>query len=539
MSPIPTGNAVIAFFGCLAMLGAALLSTSPTAVVLTAGALLGLASAFALTLPLGAKLRRERLEFSWSLDRHEASSASTGVVAGVVFELRCQVHNRGAGPLRFAELVPVLPAGVTRVDADAVELLLPARTRTDFALRLRAASVGRVVLQGLAVAVPGPSGLFLAPLYFPSPLAIRVLPRSASPSLAQVRFASNDAAERAGPRAMRQRGSGTELYELREHQAGDAFKSIAWKPSARVGKLLVREVEREVQDTLQLVLDVSGSMRGGDPGARNLDRCIELCALVARQAIERGDRIGLLTIDGRIVSRVAEGEGMTQLLRIYEALLATTAIVDADLTETDDDAVTDLVGLYLRQQHGVELIRRGRWNLPAITAHVRRAMLAEGDASSSTKVVASTPEHAALRRFCLMRGIPLPYRGATRRSAKANGLALALRSAVGVSRAPRSVLLVSDLDGIEDSEPLLSAIKLLRMRQHDLAVVFPAAASFAAPPTSALERDLQHVYGMYEESRHKDMRSEFQRLGVPLITLDAQRGSAEVIRKIANLRRVA
>jgi uncharacterized protein (DUF58 family) len=538
MSPIPARNAVLAFFGCLAMLAAGLLSTSPTAVVLTAGALLGLGSAFVLTLPLGAKLRRERLEFSWTLERHEATSASAGVVAGVVFELRCQVHNRGAGPLRFAELVPVLPAGVTRLDADALELLLPARTRTDFALRLRAAAAGRVVLQGLAVAVPGPFGLFLAPLYFPSPLAIRVLPRSASQSLAQVRFASNDAAERAGPRAMRQRGSGTELYELREHQAGDAFKSIAWKPSARLGKLLVREVEREVQDTLQLVLDVSGSMRGGDPGARNLDRCIELCALVARQAIERGDRIGLLTVDGRIVSRVAEGEGMTQLLRIYEALLATTTIVDADLTEVDDDAVTDLVGLYLRQQHGLELVRRGRWNLTAIATHARRAMLAEGDAGGA-RIVASTPEHAALRRFCLVRGIPLPYRGMTRRSAKASGLALAIRNAVGVSRTPRSVLLVSDLDGIEDGEPLLSAIKLLRTRQHDLAVVFPAAASFAAPPASALERDLQHVYGMYEQGRHKDMQGELQRLGVPLITLDAQRGSAEVIRQIANLRRVA
>jgi len=155
------------------------------------------------------------------------------------------------------------------------------------------------------------------------------------------------------------------------------------------------------------------------------------------------------------------------------------------------------------------------------------------------KIVASTPEHAALRRFCLMRGIPLPYRGTTRRAAKASGLALALRAAVGVSRAPRSVLLVSDLDGIEDSEPLLSAIKLLRTRQHDLAVVFPAAASFAAAPTSALERDLRQVYEMYEQSRQKDMQSALQRLGVPMITLDAQRGSAGVIRKIANLRRVA
>src|SRR5207245_8528705 len=104
-------------------------------------------------------------------------------------------------------------------------------------------------------------------------------------------------------------------------------------------------------------------MRGGVPGERKLDHCIEVAALLARDALERGDRVGLVTVDGRVVSQVADAEGVRHMLRIYDALLHATEIVDADLTHADDAAVTAIVGLYLRQQEGIELFASGSWDL--------------------------------------------------------------------------------------------------------------------------------------------------------------------------------
>jgi uncharacterized protein (DUF58 family) len=536
MLPLATRSAVFAFAGSTAMLVIALLANSQTAVMFGAAGLLGLSLSLALTVPLAARLRRQRVEFAWWLGQSDPARSGAGVVAGASFEVRCYVRNRSRHPLRFTELLPVVPNSVRISQGLGADLWLPPRARTEFRLRMSASAAGRVVLQGLAVAVPGPFGLFLAPLYFPSSLVIRVLPRAAAQSLGETRVAGGDAVERSGRTPMRRRGAGLELHEIRELQPGDPFKSIAWKASARAGKLLVREVEREVQDTLHLVLDVSGSMRGGLPGDRKLDHCIELCALLARQALERGDRVGLTTVDGRILSHVQDAEGLPHMLRIYEALLSATEVVCADLTDIDDDAVVAMVGAYLKRQEGFDVSAGAGWNLEAMSAHVARALQTE---PNHGEVVAGTPEHALLRRFCRARGLALPYRPETRGFAKTIGLGNALRQAVGATRSPRSVLVISDFDGVVEREPLKRVLRLLKARHHNVAFVVPDAESFAPAPSGDLGRSLQRVYALEEQTRLDDVQADLGRLGLPVLSFDRKQGAAAIMRRAAALRRVA
>ncbi len=535
MLPIPARTAVLAFCGSVAVLLAGVLASSPTATMLGGGLLLGLAAALALTAPLGARLRRQRMEFAWWLGHGEQAQ---GAVVGAPFEVHGYVRNRSLHALRLDALLPVVPMGVRVLEGQGGELALPARARTEIRLRLHASAAGRVVLQGLAVMVPGPFGLFSAPLYFPSPLSIKVLPRAAARTVLGARPAGGEAVEHAGPTPLRRRGAGTELHEIREHRPGDPFKAIAWKASARAGKLLVREVEREVQDTLQIVIDASGSMRGGAPGERKLDHCIEIAALLAHQALERGDRVGLLTVDGRVISQVAAAEGRHHMLRIYDGLLKATEVVDADLTQIDDDGVAALVGLYLRQQEGKDFSGEGAggWDLPALAAHVTRALQSEPD---HEEVVASSPEHVLLRRFCRVRGIPLPYRADTRGLAKAGGLAQALRKAAGNGRTPRSLLLLTDLDGVHDPDTLLQTLRLLKARQHRLGLLLPDPESLMQASASPLERTLRHVYGMQEQRRLREAQASAGKLGIPVLRYDAQKGAAAVLRGAQGVRSVA
>jgi uncharacterized protein (DUF58 family) len=536
MLPIPSASAVFAFVGGVAMLVVGWVASSPVTVTLGGGALLGLAAALALTMPLGARLRRQRLEFAWWLGHAQSGHAGAGAVTGVPFEVRCYLRNRDRHALRFTDLLPVVPDGVEIQTGLGCELALPPRTRSELCFRFSASAAGRVVLQGLAVAVPGPFGLFLSPLYFPSPLAIKVLPRSAAAVSSSARLAGGEAVERSGLTPLRRRGAGMELHEIREHRPGDPFKSIAWKASARAGKLLVREVEHEVQDTLQIILDVSGSMRGGRPGERKLDHCIELAALLAKQALERGDRVGLLTVDGRLLSEISAGEGVRHMLRLYDALLKATEVVDADLTQIEDDTVAALVGLYLRQQEGIELATSTGWDLPALAAHATRALQIEPE---HEQVVASTPEHALLRRFCRLRGIALPYRNETRASVKVQGLANALRKAASATRTPRTLLLISDLEGANPLEDLITTLRLLKARRHNLAVVLPEAESFLAAPTTDLERDLHRVYRMQEQRRLEAAQQALGKLGVAVLSFDGRRGAGAVARRADALRHVA
>ncbi|MCZ7678951.1 MAG: DUF58 domain-containing protein [Sandaracinaceae bacterium] len=215
------------------------------------------------------------------------------------FEVRCFLRHRGGMRLSLRELVPVVPGGARLEGGEHVAgLALEPNARTDFTFRLIAPAAGRVVLHGLAVTLPGPLGLFCVPLYFPNPLVIKVLPQAAQRSRAAPRTITGLPVERSGASLLRPAGSGTELRELRELMPGDPFKSIAWKASARMGRLMVRAVEQEVQETRYVIVDVSGTMRGGEPGRRKIDFAVEAAAAEARRALDAGDRIGLVTVDG-------------------------------------------------------------------------------------------------------------------------------------------------------------------------------------------------------------------------------------------------
>ncbi len=518
MLPIPTPSALAAFVGCVAMLSIGLGTASSVTTALAGGCFVGLALALGVTMPIGRRVRRQRLEFAWWLGHGDPAAGGGAVVPGAPFEVRCYIRHRGPMSLLLSKLSPIVPGGATVKEDEPTELVLAARSRTEFSFTLIAPAAGRVVLHGLSVTLRGPLGLFEVPLYFPNPLAIKVLPRAARlRSVARLR--SSLGVDRSGRNLLRRRGGGTELHELRELSPGDPFKSIAWKASARAGKLMVREVEQEVQETRVLVLDVSGTMRGGPPGSRKLDFAIEAAAAEARKALDEGDRFGLVTVDGRVLSFVPPRDGATHMIRIYDALLSATEVVDQDLTDVTDDEVIRTVGRYVRNQDGVDFSMRtgtdDRWDVPALLRHVRRSLDGE---HASRDIVAGSPTGANMRAFCQARGIPLPYRPAPEGGTKAPGLADALQRASGKKREPASLMVITDFDGAGDIEPLLDSARLAKSRGHAMIFIVPDAQSFAPAPTSTLEADLRVVYQHGESRRLRDARTRLGRMGIPVVS---------------------
>ena len=372
MLPIASSAARAAFGAAVFALVIGVWLRSPSAAALGGVVLTSLSLALATTMPLGRRVRRQRLEFAWWLAQGDPSAGGGVVVPGVPFDVRCYVRHRGSRSLILRSLRPIVPGGVTLVDETPSAVLdLAGRSRTEFGFRLVAPAAGRVVLHGLAVSLRGPLGLFQVPLYFPNPLSIKVLPRAARRHVAR-RAPVGDAAPRSGPTRLRRRGGGTDVYELRDLMPGDPFRSIAWKASARAGKLMVKEVEQEIQQTRWLVMDASGTMRGGEPGQRKLDFAIEAVASETRHALEEGDRVGLAIVDGRLLELVPPNDHRSQLLRVFDALLAATEVVDRDLTDVDEAEVAAIVGRYLRSQDGVDFGSPDRrWDVVGMTRHVQ------------------------------------------------------------------------------------------------------------------------------------------------------------------------
>lgn len=222
------------------MLALAILAVSPTAMLLSSVSFLVLAAAFALTVPIGGRLRRERLEFAWWIATPDSNRPAAPIVPDAPFVIRCYIRWRGNRPLRICSIYPIMPDGIEMVVSDAGDLLIPPDTRTEFELNLMAAASGRFVLQGVSVLVLGTLGLFHSPLYFPIPIALNVLPRSSIRLVRIPQSITGQHTDRCGLSLPRRHGDGIELRELREFLPGDPFKSIAWVASAHAGKLLVR-----------------------------------------------------------------------------------------------------------------------------------------------------------------------------------------------------------------------------------------------------------------------------------------------------------
>jgi uncharacterized protein (DUF58 family) len=496
--------------------------------------------------PTSILIWRRHLELKWHLEL-KSDAPGGGFVVGRPFQLRVALRNRAPRPLGRAT-VRVFCSSTLEGPG---ELVLPLGARSEASTRadMVALQVGTWFLHGAAVELTDPLGLCTVDAYFPNALALQVFPRP------QVRGApivprptAGAPHERLGLHAMRLRGLGGDLRELRDHAPGDPFKQIAWKATARAGKLMVRDLDRETMVTHFLLVDVGPTMRLGRPGSTKLDFAIDLATSYARAALEAGDRVGLLTYDSRIVAEVRANDGPVHRLRLAEPLLEAMNPVDEDLTEVTDSELISMVARYLAYQEGVDVrlprtpaIDDPQWaylaSSPAGELYDLRVLHRAVESSLKTTPPRGAPraangELAKLRAFCRMRGVELPYRRGSQAGRRVSGLGEALeRAATG--RGAERILVVSDLEGLDGNlDAVVRAVRLARRRGHHLVCAAPSARLFAG---SDAVRDpaLAEILHWDAERRERVAFRRIAALGVRVVPVgpgEATPFSTEVVR---------
>jgi uncharacterized protein (DUF58 family) len=509
-----------AFAGAVGLSLGGLLGGVGTVALAGSAVLTGIAFAWALTVHLPRKMRRERLEFTWWMP----------VPAGSVrrphepVTLRIALRNPTDETLFLGSPRLSLSSGLRHARSKGARVEVPPGAVATFDLVVRPSYAGRHVLHGAWMTLAGPLGLAWAPLYFPNPLILEVQPRGMGlGSKTNLRSRTDRVAALRSGRTERRAGEGAEIRELREHQPGDPIRRIAWAASGRRGKLLVRETEDESQTTRVMIVDASSTMRGDERGAAKIDYAIEMVAQAARLCMSAGDRLGLVGFDRRVVTRVQPGDGPAHIRRVVSSAIELRSLVDDDLTDVDDDTLIDTVARYFREQEGVDVFAgvhpsEGKQTL------ARMATKAIGnDPSARLPVRAGDAMSRLLRTFCRVRQIPLPLRYDTEGREKAEGLAKALRAAVEGAREVQTIVVVSDLDAIEDFEPVKRALGIVRQKRHRLTFVVPTGFDFVGNEpaeqnaTEKIRREaLVDLFTTEEKLRVDEMRQRLAVAGVPL-----------------------
>ena len=117
------------------------------------------------------------------------------------------------------------------------------------------------------------------------------------------------------------KGRGIEFAEVRPYQIGDDVRTIDWNVSARTGEPYVKLFEEEREQTLFLVVDVSGSADFGSERAKR-DLAAELCAVLGFSALRNSDKVGMVLFTDRVERFVPPKRGKRHVLRLVRDLFA-------------------------------------------------------------------------------------------------------------------------------------------------------------------------------------------------------------------------
>lgn len=485
--------------GSLLLLLLSIALRSPLGLTLAAASGLGLLLDAVLTFPLGRRARRAGLELAWWISGAEDRPPAV-VSAPIPVEGHLRLHTEAH--LRLVSIAPVVDEALEAEVKEPPRELQRAEP-SKFQLVVRPKAVGRHVLQGLSTLATGPFGAFAVGLYFPHPLEIRALPRAlaASPRRGG---ASRDQLEGASRRS--QAGSGMDLHELRAHRPGDSLKRVAWKASARRGRLLVRETEHEVQESHWIVLDLGSGMFVGTPGERRVDRAIEEAASVARRLLDDGHRVGLVTFDARVLEVIPAADGNRQRIALLQALTDAVHVYDASRIEADEHALAAFVADHLREHEA-------RY-LPVATEADRERL-----ASVLAPRVLDLLPHDLPRRpaevflaYCRKHGLRLDVRAVVPDGAREQALAAAVVRVLE-GGAPSGLHVYSDFDEIPVEGRAVALLRLARSRGR-LEVHVPEAP---APQTrDRLTAALTQTFSRAERQKHARLAralGRIQRIG--------------------------
>ena len=133
--------------------------------------------------------------------------------------------------------------------------------------------------------------------------AVKVYPNVAS--LARYELAAQrHRRSEIGLMPVRLRGRGAMFESLREYVPGDDPGDVAWKASARHGRLITRNYETERSQNVLVVLDCGRLMVPPVDELSRLDCAINASLLLSYVAMKQGDHIGLVAFSDRIEAYV-------------------------------------------------------------------------------------------------------------------------------------------------------------------------------------------------------------------------------------------
>jgi uncharacterized protein (DUF58 family) len=197
---------------------------------------------------------------------------------------------------------------------------------------LRPVKRGEYHFGKLNILAQSPIGLISRRFQFAEPVMVPVYPSFIQMRKYELLAISNDLTMQ-GIKKIRRLGHNQEFEQIKEYVAGDDFRTVNWKATARKAQLMVNTYQDEKSQQVYSLIDKSRVMKMPFEGMSLLDYAINATLALSNIAIKKGDKAGLISFQNKVNTVLPASKRNKQMQLIQESLYnQKTAFKEADFS---------------------------------------------------------------------------------------------------------------------------------------------------------------------------------------------------------------
>ncbi|MFY0594191.1 DUF58 domain-containing protein [Roseivirga sp.] len=123
-----------------------------------------------------------------------------------------------------------------------------------------------------------------------------------------------------GVKKIRRIGNNMEFEQIKNYVAGDDYRKVNWKATARKNELMVNQYQDERSQQVYSVIDKGRVMKMPFEGLSLLDYAINSSLVISNIALKKGDKAGIITFQHKVNSVLPASSRNMQLNLILEHL---------------------------------------------------------------------------------------------------------------------------------------------------------------------------------------------------------------------------
>ncbi len=257
-------------------------------------------------------------------------SLPTVVGRDVAFGVVWEIENAGDDDVR-GELRDVAPRSAAPRILSSPFDAAARRGRVSLAHACRIVERGQQQFGPVWIRLFGSHGLMEVQRSFALPAAIKVLPEQFASRDELLKDRGSELLLLDKATRTRQHGAGTEFESLTEYREGDDPRRIDWRATARIQRPVVRRFQIERHRDVMILLDCGRLMGTETDRGTKLDCAVDAALILARVALQSGDRCGMGLYDSDVRGYLPPVTGASSLHALTDSVYA----AQSDFRESD------------------------------------------------------------------------------------------------------------------------------------------------------------------------------------------------------------